>query len=131
MTLKTKATYVDNERVKKLFEIFKNESIFYEYLFQSCELGKLNNVKILLDNGLSVNCQNDLGETPLHIAIAKNDLELINLLIKYEPNTNLSTDKDEFTALSYAEIRGNQNIIKIINDLNEKNKKKIDKIRNN
>ena len=103
----------------------KNKSIFYEFLFQSCELGKLNNVKILLDNGFSVNCQNDLGETPLHIAIAKNDLELINLLIKYEPNTNLSTDKDEFTALSYAEIRGNQNIIKIINDLNEKNKKKL------
>ena len=103
----------------------KNESIFYEFLFQSCELGKLNNVKILLDNGLSVNCQNDLGETPLHIAIAKNDLELINLLIKYEPNTNLSTDKDDFTALGYAEIRGNQNIIKIINDLNEKNKKKL------
>ena len=103
----------------------KNESIFYEFLFQSCELGKLNNVKILLNNGLSVNCQNDLGETPLHIAIAKNDLDLINLLIKYEPNTNLSTDKDDFTALSYAEIRGNQNIIKIINDLNEKNKKKM------
>ena len=103
----------------------KNESIFYEFLFQSCELGKLNNVQILLDNGLSVNCQNDLGETPLHIAIAKNDLELINLLIKYEPNTNLSTDKDDLTALSYAEIRGNQNIIKIINDLNEKNKKKL------
>ena len=103
----------------------KNESIFYEFLFQSCELGKLNNVKILLDNGLSVNCQNDLGETPLHIAIAKNDIELINLIIKYEPNTNLSTDKDDFTALSYAEIRGNQDIIKIINDLNEKNKKKL------
>lgn len=102
-----------------------NESIFYEFLFQSCELGKLNNVKILLNKGLSVNCQNDLGETPLHIAIAKNDIELIKLLTKYEPNTNLSTDKDDFTAMNYAEIRGNKNIIKIIHDLNEKNKKKM------
>ena len=102
-----------------------NESIFYEFFFQSCELGKLNNVKILLEKGLSVNCQNDLGETPLHIAIAKNDIELIKLLIKYEPDTSLSTDKDGFTAVNYAEILGNRNIIKMINELNEINKKKL------
>ena len=101
-----------------------NESIFYEYFFQSCELGKINNVKILLENGLSVNCQNNLGETPLHIAISKNDIELIKLLIKYEPYTNLSTDKDNLTVMNYAEIRGNKNIIKLINDLNEINIKK-------
>ena len=99
----------------------ENESIFYEFLFQSCEQGKLNNVKILLNNGISVNCQNDLGETPLHVAIAKNDFELIKLLIKYEPDTTLSTDKDNFTAMDYAEIQGNKGIIKIIYDLNEKN----------
>ena len=103
----------------------KNESIFYEYFFHSCELGKVNYVKILLENGLSVNCQNDLGETPLHIAISKNDINLINLLIKYEPDTGLSTDKDNLTAMSYAKIQGNENIIKIINDLNEKNKKEL------
>lgn len=102
-----------------------NESIFYEFFFQSCELGKLNNVKILLEKGLSVNCQNDLGETPLHIAIAKNDIDLIKLLIKYEPDTSLSTDKDGFTAVNYAEILGNKNIIKMINELNEINKKKL------
>ena len=102
----------------------ENETIFYEYFFQSCELGKINNVKILLENGLSVNCQNNLGETPLHIAISKNDLELIKLLIKYEPYTNLSTDKDNLTVMNYAEIRGNKTIIKLINDLNEINIKK-------
>ena len=101
-----------------------NKSIFYEYFFQSCELGKINNVKILLENGLSVNCQNNLGETPLHIAISKNDIELIKLLIKYEPYTNLTTDKDNLTVMNYAEIRGNKNIIKLISDLNEINIKK-------
>ena len=101
-----------------------NESIFYEYFFQSCELGKINNVKILLENGLSVNCQNNLGETPLHIAISKNDIELIKLLIKYEPYTDLTTDKDNLTVMNYAEIRGNKNIIKLISDLNEINIKK-------
>ena len=102
-----------------------NESIFYEYFFHSCELGKINNVKILLEKGLSVNCKNDLGETPLHIAIGKNDIELIKLLIKYEPNTSLSTDKDSLTAMNYAEKLGNKTIIKMINELNEINKKKL------
>ena len=103
----------------------ENERIFYEYLFQSFELDKLNNIKILLDNGLNVNCQNDLGETPLHIAISKNDIKLIKLLIKYEPKTNLVTLKDGLTAMNYAELFGNKKIIKIIEDLNEKNKKKL------
>ena len=102
-----------------------NKSIFYEYFFQTCELGKLNSVKILLENGISVNCQNDLGETPLHIAISKNDIELIKLLIKYDPNTNLKTDKDGLTVLNYAEIRNNIKILKMIEDLIEKNKKDI------
>ena len=103
----------------------ENESIFYEFLFQSCEIGKLSNVKILLENGLSVNCQNDFGETPLHIAISRNDIELVKLLVKYEPNMSLSTYKDNFNALNYAEIRGNKKIIKLINDLNEKNNQKL------
>ncbi len=103
----------------------KNETIFYEYFLHSCELGKYANIKILLENGLNVNCQNDLGETPLHIAIAKNDVELIKLLIEYEPNTSLTTEKDAFTALNYAEIRGNKKIIKMITELDEKNKKKL------
>ena len=100
-----------------------NKLIFYEYFFQTCELGKLNSVKILLENGINVNCQNDLGETPLHIAISKNDIELIKLLIKYEPNTNIKTDKEGLTVLNYAEIRNNKKILKMIEDLIEKNKK--------
>ena len=103
----------------------KNESLFYENFFHSCELGKKSNIKILLENGLNVNYQNDLGETPLHIAIAKNDIELIKILIEYEPDTSLSTDKDGFTAVNYAEILGNKKIIKMVKDLDEKNRKKL------
>ena len=101
----------------------ENEQIFYENLFQSCEIGKLQNVKILLENDLDVNCQNELGETPLHIAVAKNDINLINLLIKYDPDLNITTYKDNFTVVNYAKIRGNKKIMKIIEDLDEKHKK--------
>ena len=96
-------------------------SIFTEFFFQSCELGSLNIVRILLENDLDVNSQNNLGETPLHIAVAKNDIELIKLLIKYNPKTNIATYKDGLTAVNYAEISGNKNVYKIIKELNEKN----------
>jgi ankyrin repeat protein len=49
----------------------------------------LHNIKILLEKGLNLNLHNDLGETPLYIAISKSNIELIKLLIKYEPSTNL------------------------------------------
>ena len=96
-------------------------SIFTEFFFQSCELGSLNIVRILLENDLDVNSQNNLGETPLHIAVAKNDIELIKLLIEYNPKTNIATYKDGLTAMNYAEIGGNKNVYKIIKELNEKN----------
>ena len=102
----------------------QNEKIFYEYFFQACELSKLSIVNILLENDIDMNCQNELGETPLHIAIAKNDIELIKLLVKFEPKTNITTYKDMLTPLNYAEICGNKIIIKIIKELDEKNKKK-------
>ena len=96
-------------------------SIFTEFFFQSCELGSLNIVRILLENDLDVNSQNNLGETPLHIAVAKNDIELIKLLTEYNPKTNIATYKDGLTAMNYAEIGGNKNVYKIIKELNEKN----------
>ena len=102
-----------------------NESIFCDHLLESCEKGKLNNIKILLENGININCQNNKGETPLHIAILKKDIELINILVRYEPDTNLSTYEDNMTVKNYAENSENKYIIKIINDLDEKNKKKI------
>ena len=102
----------------------KNEGIFYDFFFQSCELGKVNSVKILLKHHLDVNKQNEFGETPLHIAIAKNDVELVKLLTQHEPRTDLVTKKDGFSVINYAQICGNDSILNIINELNEKNSKK-------
>ena len=96
-------------------------SIFTEFFFQSCELGSFNIVKILLENNIDINSQNNLGETPLHIAVAKNDIKLIKLLIEYNPKTNIATYKDGLTVMNYAEIGGNNDIFKIIKELNEKN----------
>ena len=105
------------------FRNLQNELIFYDFFFQSCELGKIDNVRILLKHGLNLNKQNELGETPLHIAVAKNDLELIKLIIQHEPRTDLVTNKDGYSIMNYAEICGNKAIIQLIQDLIEKNKK--------
>ena len=97
--------------------------LFTELFFHSCELGSLSIIKILLEKNLDVNSRNELGETPLHIAIAKKDVELIKLLTEYNPKTNIGTYRDGLTAVNYAEIYGDKNIIKMIIALNEKNKK--------
>ena len=105
------------------YKTAQNEQIFYDFFFESCELSKINNVKILLDHKFDINRQNELGETPLHIAVAKNDEELVKLIIKHEPRTDLVTNKDNFTVMNYAEICGNNTIIELVGDLNQKNLK--------
>ena len=105
------------------YKTAQNEPIFYDFFFESCELSKINNVKILLDHKFDINRQNELGETPLHIAVAKNDEELVKLIIKHEPRTDLVTNKDNFTVINYAEICGNNTIIELVGDLNQKNLK--------
>ena len=103
----------------------KNENIFYEKFFQCCELGELQSVKILLENDLDINRQNEQGETPLHIAVSNGDINLVNLLVEYEPDPSITEYKDNFTVMNYAKIKGNKIIIKIIEDLYEKHNKQI------
>ena len=105
------------------YKTAQNEPIFYDFFFESCELSKINNVKILLDHKFDINRQNELGETPLHIDVAKNDEELVKLIIKHEPRTDLVTNKDNFTVMNYAEICGNNTIIELVGDLNQQNLK--------
>ena len=102
----------------------ENEYLFYEYFFQSCELSKLSYIKILLENNIDINCQNELGETPLHIAISKNDIGLFKLLLNYEPNITLVTYKDNLTVMNYAEICRNTTMIDILKNLEQKDEKK-------
>lgn len=91
-----------------------NSFVFYDFLFKLCELEKLNLIKILLDNELIINCQNEKGETPMHIAIKKNNYPLVNLLMKYSPDLNLCTYKDFLTVYSYAEKCNNNDIKSLI-----------------
>ena len=92
----------------------KNDFLFYEYFFQCCELGKINYISLLLNNQLSVNSQNEIGETAMHIAIAKKNINLIKFLIEYNPNLSLTTYKDGLSCYNYADISKNEEIKNII-----------------
>ena len=73
---------------------------------------------------LDINKQNESGETPLHIAIAKNDVELGKFFIQHEPRTDLVTKKDGYSIINYAKICGNNSILKMINEGYEARKNK-------
>ena len=93
-----------------------NEKIFIDYTLQCCELGKEKILKIMFDKGININCQNEYGETPLHIAISKGDKKLISFLLKYNPDKNIKTFKDKMTAYDYSKEQGEQSIINLIDD---------------
>ena len=97
-----------------------NSVLFYDFLFKLCEQGKINLIKILLDNDIMINSQNEEGKTPMHIAVEKNNYPLVKLLMNYSPDLTLYTYNDFLTVYNYAENCKNDKIKSLIlgNDLN-------------
>ena len=119
LTLKHKNSTSNDIKLLNYLISFLNENnkkIYIDYSFQCCELGKENLLKIMLENGININCQNECGETFLHIAISKRDKNLILFLLKYNPNKNLKTFKDKMTVLDYSKENNDKSIIDLIED---------------
>ena len=126
LTIKPKKTSTNNiNLLLYLYKFFskRNENIFKEFAFQASELGKEKILKIILENKFNINSQNELGETLLHVAIAKSDIKLINLLLKYSPNKNIKTYNDNLTVFDYALTQENSSIISLLekNEINVRN----------
>lgn len=92
----------------------ENNDIFYEFFFHCCEIGKLKYIKLFLNNNLSINSQNEIGETPMHIAIKKKDTNLIKLLMEYNPDLSITTYNDNLSCFNYADISENEEINHLI-----------------
>ena len=119
LTLKHKKPISNDLNLINLLNTYlneNNEQIFIDYTLQCCELGKEKILKIMFDKGININCQNEYGETPLHIAISKGDKMLISFLLKYNPDKNIKTFKDKMTAYDYSKEQGEQSIINLIDD---------------
>ena len=126
LTIKPKKTSTNNiNLLLYLYKFFskRNENIFKEFAFQASELGKEKILKIILENNFNINSQNELGETLLHVAIAKSDIKLINLLLKYSPNKDIKTYNDNLTVFDYALTQENSSIISLLekNEINVRN----------
>ena len=117
LTLKEQQTNFNFQYLLEFLLKYKNDeniNIFYDYLFHCCELGKLNYISLLLDNHLSINFQNEIGETPIHIAIKKKNIQLIKLLMEKSPNLSITTYKDKLSCYNYADISQDDEIKNII-----------------
>ena len=66
-----------------------------------------------LDILADINTQNDLGQTPLIIAVNNNYRKLVEILIIHGALVN-STDKRGLTPLMYAALNDNENFIKLL-----------------
>jgi ankyrin repeat protein len=62
-------------------------------------------VRRCLQAGIDVNFRDHNGHTPLHYAVAKNDLELVRELINHQADVNCQ-DNYGWTALHYASFNG-------------------------
>lgn len=104
--------------------------IYIEFLFQCCEIGKKDLIKLMLEEKIiNVNVQNNYGETPLHIIASKGEINCIKLLISFKPDKTIKT-KEGLLPYDYALEQGNEEIIRLLQvpELIWKNRKLFDKI---
>mmetsp|Transcript_42565 Transcript_42565/g.51712 ORF Transcript_42565/g.51712 Transcript_42565/m.51712 type:complete len:175 (+) Transcript_42565:106-630(+) len=62
--------------------------------------GETTKVKEALEQGANVNCRNEFGETPLHVAGISGDLETLEALIAAGGNVNAKADEGTSLAMS-------------------------------
>ncbi len=92
-------------------------------------------VKALLDNGANPNAKSKAGETALSIAVARTRIDMIKIILRYQPDSNAKgptlngsnrLESYENTVLIQAAKAGHGNIVKILlengADVNIKNK---------
>lgn len=121
--LKTKFAYflsivLKNNDIDLLDFLLSQEESFKqtglkELILQSVELGKIKIINHLLMKGISANIQNDNGETLLHIAASKGDVEIVKILLLYQANCSILT-KDNLSPYDYALEQGSKKVIDLL-----------------
>ncbi|WP_341815349.1 ankyrin repeat domain-containing protein [Wolbachia endosymbiont (group B) of Aricia artaxerxes] len=85
-------------------------------LYSAAEIGDLNLVKLLLDNGANIETKNgEYQATPLHGAVLNERLNVVKLLLNRGANVN-AEDKDNWTPLHYAADTNSLDIVKVLVD---------------
>ncbi len=89
-------------------------------LLRASQSGDLQKVKALLNvPGIDFNAQDEDGDTPLMLACLEGHVEIVSLLLKHGPQSQLNLrDHEQETALFLAAGQGHLDVIKIILDCN-------------
>lgn len=88
--------------------------IYKEFMFQCCEMGKSEMLRLLFqENLLDINTQNSYGETPLHILASKGDIDSLKTILTFNPDKKIKT-KEGIIPYDYAIEQGNQDIINML-----------------
>jgi len=103
--------------LKKLGERRKKQKVQNELLIEATKMSDIESVKKCLDLGANPNnAYNEEGFSPLHIAVIREDLAIIEALLKAKAIISIKK-RGEGTGkepLHVAAIRGNQNVIEAL-----------------
>ena len=84
--------------------------------------GKNNTIKLLLKYDKMVNAQSKDGSTAIMLAIASHHLTTIKILLRNGADINNIHDIHGYTCLTLAEVRKDEDIIKVIEDFQRNSK---------
>ena len=98
-----------------------NSSIQYN-LFSAVECNDLEKASNIMKNNPSqIDSLNDEGLSPLHIAVIKGNLKMIDLLLKNGANSNILSDKNKHTPMHLACLNQNSMTEEILQELKNYN----------
>jgi ankyrin repeat protein len=75
--------------------------------------GSVEDVKLLISCGASVDARGDLGSTPLHYAASRGMTEIVRILLESGANVSITNEFGQ-TALNLAELKKQYEIIKLL-----------------
>jgi ankyrin repeat protein len=86
----------------------------YSLIRNFSENRSVTEIQKIINSGANVNAINDIGFTPLHIAVVYDRPEIVKLLLKNGANIDAVTKNKENTSLHLAITMNNSNMVRIL-----------------
>ena len=90
-----------------------NEGLFLS-LMEAIKNGNESEIEMLIDAKIDLNQQNELGETPLHIAVKSGQTQIVKMLINAHADLNIPDSGRNYTPLHWAIIYQMLDIIDLL-----------------
>ena len=110
-----KSTYIKQDRDDVIYYLVQTLQIVFEDIFEICRNNAYKCLKVLIDQGVSVNIQDSRGDTPLNEACCYNSVETVKLLLEQGANVNIQNNYGS-TSLHYACYNNSFECVKLLID---------------